>query len=375
MRGRCLTLAISLSIIAGPVDAQLSISGQADFVALSGYDNPLNQAFRGDDPFNEVRLRIYGQHWVNDRIGVFTELLMDMRADARVNGAYVVINRIADKDWLDARIGMAPSPLGNFGKRSTYFNQNSVVGVPLLWQYRTALDGGGQVNPQEVIARRDANNRGLPMMYDACWPILAELSGAVGMFEYSVGGTAGAVSNPQRSLRVPGWQVLSRVGIQPMIGLTFGISAAYGPYIGEAYDPLLASPPVVRPQDEQQVLFGYDFEYARGRLQLFSEGFVNRWDTRFIPEGLKLRSGYVEARVDVSPQLYVGGRIGGMDFSAIDVAGQPENWDDDLWRWESAIGYRMAREVSLRLAWQHWHYTSGIDANQNVLALQLSAVF
>ena len=62
-----------------------------------------------------------------------------------------------------------------------------------------------------------------------------------------------------------------------------------------------------------------------------------------------MSSAYVEARLGIAPQFYIAGRFGIMDFSEIDVAGQSENWDDDLWRWEAAVGYRMAREVLIRV--------------------------
>ncbi len=127
-------------------DAQLDISGQIDVVATTGYEAPLNRNFRRDDPFNEIRLRVFMQHWVTERIAVFGEILYDLDADVRVNGAYVVVNEIAGKPWLNSRIGMAPSLFGSFGFRGTYFNQNPLIGVPLVWHYRTTLDGGGRAS-------------------------------------------------------------------------------------------------------------------------------------------------------------------------------------------------------------------------------------
>ena len=149
MSRKAYALALGLVLAStGGAQAQLSLSGQIDLIEKRGYDEPFNRAFRGDDPFNELRVRIYGQHWVNDRVGVFTEFLYDLGAAVRVNGAYLVIMRVAGKEWLDARIGMSPSSIGNFGKRSTYFNQNPVIGVPLIRQYRTALDPGARASAE-----------------------------------------------------------------------------------------------------------------------------------------------------------------------------------------------------------------------------------
>lgn len=378
MRGRSVVIGAALLFLGtAALDAQVAISGQVDLLASGGYDRPLNAAVRGDDPFSELRMRLYGQHWVNERVGVFTELLFDLRADARVNGAYVVIQRLGDKEWLNARVGMVPSPVGNFGMRSTYFNQNPLIGMPLLWQYRTTLDPGGRATAQELSARRVANNVGLPVMYDACWPIVIELSGAIGRFDYAVAGSAGAVSNAIMSLREPGWQGMARLGLSPTLGFRVGASVAYGPYIGDGgrTPALVAGGPVPDPAGHHQMLAGYDLEFARGRVQIFSEGYLNRWETPGNPDGLDVATGYVEGRFDVAPQLYLAGRFGGMDFGRIDVGGRPESWDDDLWRFEGAIGYRVAREVLARVGWQRWHYTTGADPDQDVVALQLSAVF
>ena len=50
-------------------------------------------------------------------------------------------------------------------------------------------------------------------------------------------------------------------------------------------------------------------------------------------------------------------------------------WDDDTYQMESAVSYRLAREVILRANWQHTAFTTGPDEPVDLLALQLKAVF
>ena len=50
-------------------------------------------------------------------------------------------------------------------------------------------------------------------------------------------------------------------------------------------------------------------------------------------------------------------------------------WDDEVWRWEAALGYRLIREILVKLDWQHTEFVTGGNAALNLLALQLSAVF
>ncbi len=69
-----------------------------------------------------------------------------------------------------------------------------------------------------------------------------------------------------------------------------------------------------------------------------------------------------------------------LSFNEIEVRGTggvpaPESWDDDVWRTEMALGRRVAREVLLKLDWQHFGFSSGSDDALDMLAVQLSAVF
>ncbi len=197
--GAILLVAVGAAIPARPAAAavQLGISGEVDVLALSTADERgLNRNFHGDGPFSALRMRLFDQHWVTERIGVFTELLFDIESDPRIYGAYVVVNELAGQSWLNARLGLAPSPLGNFGLRDTYFTANPLIGVPLHWQHRTTLDGSGLARNEDLIRRREQNVIGFPILYVACWSIQWELLGYAGPFEYSVALTSGSPSNP-----------------------------------------------------------------------------------------------------------------------------------------------------------------------------------
>jgi hypothetical protein len=135
-----------------------------------------------------------------------------------------VINEIAGREWLSARVGMAPSLVGNFGLRSTYFNANPLIGVPLAWQHRTTLDGSGLATAGDLLRRRSTNFIALPMLYDSCWNIQWELMGEFGKFEYSVGVTPGSMANPLASLPEPGIQAMGRIGYVPAPALRLGLS-------------------------------------------------------------------------------------------------------------------------------------------------------
>ena len=261
--------AVGAAIPARPAAAavQLGISGEVDVLALSTADERgLNRNFHGDGPFSALRMRLFGQHWVTERIGVFTELLFDIESDPRIYGAYVVVNELAGQSWLNARLGLAPSPLGNFGLRDTYFTANPLIGVPLHWQHRTTLDGSGLARNEDLIRRREQNVIGFPILYVACWSIQWELLGYAGPFEYSVALTSGSPSNPSAADE-DGVAFLGRAGLEPVPGIRFGVSAAVAPYLGGRLRDAqtMATSYPGEPKDYLQRTAGYDLEISTGR--------------------------------------------------------------------------------------------------------------
>ncbi|MDX1566459.1 MAG: hypothetical protein R3223_01580 [Longimicrobiales bacterium] len=363
------------------VDAQVQISGQIDLSAVAGGDDRgVNDAFRRDSPFNPFRARFFAQHWVSDRVGIFTEVLFDSDSGPRLNGAYIVANELTGRSWLNARVGLAPSLIGSFGLRSTYFNSNPLVGIPLVWQYRTTLDGSGLVTADDLLRRKQANTSFLPMLYDPCWNLQWELLGEVGIFEYSAGVTSGSMSNPLGAMEADGVQVLARVGVEPRPGIRIGVSGGVGPYIGGGRrDPDLSAPDFPGgPEDYDQRLFGYDVEWARGRLQLISEGYHSTWEAPLVSEDLTATGAFLEARYDFLPRWTGAARTGFIGFNEITPSGAgatPTGWDDDIARFETALTYRWSREVHVRLDWQHNEFLTGSDASMDLLAFQVRAVF
>ena len=386
MSARAWALRVGVCALLGlfpfPARAQLEISGQLDLLALGGRDTRgLNRNFRSDSPYSQIRLRLFAQHWVTERIGIFSELLFDIAATApRVNGAYVVVNELAGQSWLNTRVGMAPSPIGNFGLRDTYFNTNPVVGVPLLWQHRSTLDGTGFARNEDLMRRRRTNIIGLPILYSACWLPQWELMGDVGAFQYSVAATSGSFSN-MSAMDEEGVAGSVRLGLEPISGVRFGVSAGLGPWIGGVLrDNLITARTFPgQPEDYLQRVAGYDLEVSYGKWRLYSEGFATDWEVPLISEKLSAWSAYGEVSFDFDPSWQIATRPGVMRVNEIsttnDGLGPKSGWDDDVFQIESALSYRLARELLVRANWQHTSFTTGDEDPVDLLALQVKAVF
>ena len=374
-----------LAVLAMPgnrAQGQLRISGQLDLLASTTTDErELNTNFRKDSPFNPFQVRIFGQHWVNDRMGVFTEALFDSKAAVRLNGAYLVVNDLFGRGWLSLRAGLAPSLIGSFGLRSSYYNSNPLAGVPLVWQYRTTLDASGLASNEDMLRRRDQNIRGLPLLYDSCWNLQWEFMGEVGHFEYSVGVTPGSISNPKNAVAVDGVQWLARLGVEPVLGLRLGVSGAFGPYVGgpNRDDEILATSFPGGSEDYDQLMVGIDLEFSRGKARFLSEAYVSMWEAPLVAQDLTAKGGYVEGRYDFRPEWFGAVRVGAMFFgdisAASDGSGPKTGWDDDVLRVESSLTYRMARELQLQAGWQHNEFVTGKDEPEDLLIVQLRAVF
>lgn len=370
-----LAAALAPSVTAPPLHAQipLDLSGQIDLVAAQPDEGGLNDAFRGDSPFNPVRLRLYARSWITERIGVFSELLYDTDSKLRVNGAYMLINEIADRPWLSARIGLAPNIIGGFGLRSTYFNANPLIGVPLAWQYFTDLSKSGTQTASDLLARAPGTGTGVPLLYDACWNIQYEILGESGLFEYSLGLTPGSLSNPSGAQDADGTQLLGRLGATLRPGIRLGLSAGHGPYLSPLPDDGPAPYPG-SPADYDQTLVGLDLEVMSGPWAIFAEAYRSSWEAPLIAGSLEATGGFAEVRYDVAPGWHVAGRIGALLFSDVTDGSVSGPWDDDVVRYEAAVGYRLAREVLLTVDWQRTA-TRGEGFAQNLLSAQLSAVF
>ena len=360
--------------------AQLTWSGDVA-VLVKGLDRHLteNQNFRGDDPFNEIRLRLFPRHWVNDRIAFFGELLYDNGTALRVNGAYVVINSLLEYQGINLKAGLIPSPFGNYSLRSTYFNLNPLIGIPLMWQYRTPMltneyPTNEALHLEKVKAKAGYGNA--PIGYDACWETGVELFGDLGRLEYSLALTDGAMSSPGASAN-NGRQLMARLGLNFTAGSRLGFSVARGPH----FVPSAATDDFPRVEDFQATVAGVYAQFIVNHLQLYGELVRSTWEApqAYLTEGqAHADAGYLEGRYDFLVRWYLAARLDFITYSLIDnpAAGKDEPWGDDLLRLETGLGYRLSREAIVKLVYQKNDYRHGWrSADPQVLALQLHLAF
>lgn len=342
----------------------LQVAGDASFTfRMLDMQSVPNQNFRLDDPFNLVRVRTFLMKQWNPKDEITVEFLWDQRAAPRVQGAYLTFRDF----WgpLGARVGMIPSPFGNYGTRSTYFNQNPVIGVPAMWHYRTPLRGNGATNNSSLFEggrARNRVNRGVPMAYDACWDYGIELFLYVGMWEFTVAGTESSISS-MGSWQNSGKQGILKLSLHPSEGLRCGVSGAYNSWM--APDTSVHLPENINSYVQQAA--SEHVEYSIGHWQFFHEAMWTNWESPFIHEEyLENYSGYLEGRWTFLPGWYLGGRYDFFLYNEIsttnDGLGPKKTWGYDFDRIEAALGYRVIREGFIRLDYQGTYFRdAGVD--------------
>jgi hypothetical protein len=73
--------------------------------------------------------------------------------------------------------------------------------------------------------------------------------------------------------------------------------------------------------------------------------------------------------------LYAAGRLDGMQFSEIeDSSGSMRSWDSNLTRWEIGTGYRIDRNILMKLVYQHTNL-EGSGVNPSLIGAQASISF
>ena len=248
--------------------------------------------------------------------------------------------------------GVLQTPFG--GARRGYGRQNLLVGLPLVYQYRSALPASGVryaaapgAGPGRYAGSVAYVYRppGLPMVDTRGWNagVLLEAGDDRARVEAAV--TRGSLSNPLSRGDSPGWQASGRASAQPLLGLVLGVSAARGGYASPA-DSSAAM---------KETVLGADAEFSRDYWLVRGEVVHSRRDVRTYGvsgrEPLAVTGIDAEARYRVAPGLYVAGRVGRLWFG--DANGGTAPWDADVSRVEGGLGWSPSRPVLVKLSYQY----------------------
>jgi len=405
MKTRCWGIFLSVLIGSGPATGQpgpvRQFSGLstlnlnlADQEALE-----LNKLRRGDSPFSNLQLTLFGDVVFAPRLALFTQLLIDPSSRSYASLStylnaylrYTVFSRpLAD---LHLQAGKLPTSFGVFGPRA-YQDKNPLVGLPLMYHYFTSLRSNQlPADAADLLAHRGQGQTalgftgfkgggssqllaGLPVIYEPCWDFGGAAIGSLWRFEYLLALTQGTLSDPRAGPgdNNGGLQLAARLGLVPITGALLGLSLARGPYLDRSLTPFL--PPGQELEDFHQQVVGADAEYSAGRFKLMGEAALNRWESPHIAEDLETRAFYLEGNYTLRSRLRFALRYSGLRFARIDDgAGGRATWDYDVDRWEGGLSYPLYEGVLGKLAWQRTRLDRPGAEGPAIWTLQLTSSF
>jgi hypothetical protein len=359
--------------------AHLFVGGEAS-AALSEKDRGyFNAEDYGDDTLRLVRLRLTLELRAGEQAAALAEIRHTNTDSPRVYALYLRLRPWRDGP-VDLQAGIVPPVFGAFPRRA-YAADNPLIGLPLGYQYLTALrPDAGPRTPDELLSMRGWGwapyypsgsrrmREGLPLVQVGHWDagVQARFKGET--VEAAVGVGQGSPSDPRTGDNNDGKSVQGRVAWTPVVGLLAGVSAAQGRYLDEALE---------RPAGTRglQRVWGADLEYSRGYWVLRAEGLRSSWDAPWGDVRVAAWAAMVEARLKVAPGLSVAARADRLSFDRVASEAGRERWEFPVTRLEGAWSISLHRQATLKLALQHDRRDGGPVRRQTFLAAQAVAWF
>lgn len=335
------------------------ISGIADLEAYA-FDRPAAGLIDSQDSvLVNPRLSLFLDVQAGDHVYIFAQGRVDRgfdpsdhRADARLDEYAVRIT-----PWLDGRVnfqvGQFATVIGNWVPRHLSWD-NPFITAPVPYERLTAIFDTEP--PASVSQFVTINSEELyeynPTIWGPVYATGASVAGKIDHFEY-----AAEIKNSGPSSRPASWDLqdvqfqhptfAGRIGFSPDLRWGVGASASVGPY----YRPEAAAtlPPGRSIGDFRQILVGQDFRFEWHRFQIWAEVFESRFEVPNVGDADSL-SYYIEGKYKFTPQLFGALRWNQQFFARVgDRTAAPVRWGEDLWRIDSAVGYRFTSHLQLKL--------------------------
>lgn len=346
-------------VISGEVTATASTASAAD-------EGWFNYASYELSTLRNVRVALAADARLNDHVSFVGEVRTDSFQHV---DAYAIFLRI--RPWrrraVDVHVGRVPPTFGAFARRP-YGMDNPVVGMPLAYQYLTALRTDAVPRTADDLAAMRGEGwetsfplgnleaaPGLPMVNALRWDTGLQVRAEQGPFVVLGSVTTGSLSSPRLIDDNGAPQVAGRVEYTPGPAITLGLSAARGPYLAD--DVLALVPHEAKNRRFAQRALGGDVEISRGPWVIRAEAIGSWWDVPAIeaprlPATLRAWSAFVEGRYRLAPGWDVASRVERLAFSEIVSSRGPVPWDGAVDRVEVAVGWMPRRGLRITGAWQ-----------------------
>jgi len=377
-----------LAVATGQVAAQFNIAGQASAHLLKSQRALSQYSVNDGRPTFGWRFDLFVDAEISENIFFLSNFRVMQDQEISIDLFALRFTELAGQA-LNAEIGEIDAPFGALGERR-FPRSNPFFSLNLGREHLTTLCR----SDYELWLFNNVHSAagdGVRIIEGPLYDIGVKAFGRWGVVEYAVALTNGVPSssgsyspgglNPNR-----GFGKYLRLGLSPFTGLTAGFSYARGPFLPSGGNTTYGAGYTAEgdPAKYYQEIFGADLEYSIGHLDFYAEGFHNRWAYADVyGADLKATGASAEIRYVPATRYSVALRVGGVFFNRIHATVYGPlylpvfydgTWDRDVFRIEGAAGYRIARNVLLKLVYQHTE-TRGADPPDDLSAVQMVVNF
>jgi hypothetical protein len=385
----------ALTITAFDERVRARLRGTLDFEAYLIDGPALGLIFTDDDFLFNPRLSLFLDAQVGSHVYVFAQARADRGFDPReVNGeARLEEYAVRLSPWADGRfslqVGRFATVVGNWAARH-YSWDNPFITAPLAYENLTGIWDSAAADSVETllgwahVEREPGNFTGdeyvdkhlrQPIIWGPSYASGMAMLGRIGKFEY-----AAELKNTSLSSRPELWDATEtqwqhptfsgRIGFRPNQMWNFGLSASRGSYLRHEAETTLPAGHNI--DDYRQSVLGHDIGFAWHHLQLWAEFYAARFEIPNVGDA-ETFSYYAEAKYKILPQLFGALRWNQQLFSRIGPDG--DRWGRDIWRVDTALGYRHTAHTQLKLQYSLQHEDSAPHEYGHTLAAQLTVRF
>jgi hypothetical protein len=352
-------------------------------IDLEGYHLPkpapgLLNTSRHDLFAPRVTLFLDGQ--LGPKVYFFSHARADRGFDAGDGGARARFDEYALRvtPWDDGRfslqVGRFATVLGVWTQRHLSWD-NPFITAPLAYENVTGVSDFETIPSVRELRRFPARDRydRLPVIWGPDYGTGLSVSGRLAKFQYAV-----EVKNSAPSSRPDSWSATeigfshptfsARLAYAPSPTWNFGLSGSGGTYFRPEAAPELPHP---RSHYHQYVI-GQDVSYAWHHLQIWAELYEARFEVPRLGNADTVAY-FIEAKYKFATALYAALRWNQQLFGTMRGTPEREAWGHELWRLDSAVGYRFTAHTQLKL--QYSLQQEEASSLAHILAAQFTVRF
>ncbi len=312
---------------------------------------------------------------------------VDLSPNANLDEYFAVVKPF-DTDALILKGGTFATCYGQWVNRHFSF-QSPLINAPYMYEGMTSIsDGAGNVTASptrtRLIGRKDSADpvtKWVPIIWGPSYTSGGQIAGTVQNIDYAV-----EVKNASLSSRPSNWEfwdksfqyptVTARLGWRPDAAWNLGVSGSRGNYLTSS--PTITA--TAQKNDGIQSVVGTDISYAHGSVELWGEFAWSQWQVPYAENlsgySVSAYSYFIEGKWKFAPQFWLAGRWNQQLYGDIDnPAGGTTSWDNDVWRIDACIGWKIDRFVQFKTQYSYIGQDYGKQQGSNLFAIQLVVEF